>query len=233
MTISTNNALGHDTEGVVAPRSVVAPATTRNMPAAATAPMHCAATYAGTNLHGNRRVTAAAMLTAGLRWAPEMPPNVATMTATTRPKLSAMPVASGAPRTSWATMAPHPTSTSAKVPTNSASNGLRSGRFTGRLPATLRSIYMTHVIRMTIRHRRRVRKSPTRAAGSHRDAPHGSRGRGAPEPERPTPRRWPPWPRGTARTGSGCRGAPGRLRGGTARRTRGCPPAADPRRCRR
>ena len=63
----------------------------RQMSAAAVAPSSCARMYGPTLIIGRRLVTKNPIVTAGLKCAPEMPPNAFTAMASANPCASAMP----------------------------------------------------------------------------------------------------------------------------------------------
>src|SRR4051794_40324648 len=72
-------------------------------------------------------------VTAGLKWAPEMWPTAETMTPIARPCASATPTSVRLPGTPTTdAIAPQPTKTSVKVPTNSANARLSGWYSTGR-----------------------------------------------------------------------------------------------------
>src|SRR5450432_3516789 len=106
--------------GTVAPKFAMGPNNMLKVRAAATAPISWLITYTATSRQGKCRVTAKAIVTAGLKCAPEMCPAAATITVIIRPKVSATPTWVNAPVVAFTMIAPQPAVTSAYVPTSSA-----------------------------------------------------------------------------------------------------------------
>src|SRR4029077_13892863 len=117
---STPSACGGLPAGTVAPRPASRPKSARSTPAAATAPASWPVRDDGTSRQGKWRVTAKAIVTEGLKWAPDRCPAAAIITMMTRPKHAATPPWPSAPVAWVTTIEPQPPVTSANVPTPSA-----------------------------------------------------------------------------------------------------------------